>query len=245
VNKIALEGWPAHFNIIDDQGRRIRFIGPEVRLHIGNGDFTTLPPGGSLVLEVDLTRDVERGILHYQLLRPGTYQVTMVYEGFFRDVPGTLSNTLTIEMVNGGQVTGMVSDAESGNELPGATVTVYQGDIFLVSAVADANGQYAVELPAVDPELASGPGSYGAYRLEARAPGYLRAVRTDVLVSAGVDTEADFELWDLRAQGTIRIVLSYPTSTVGMLDPNLWLPEEQPYHIDYSRRGNLTTCPRA
>ena len=43
----------------------------------------------------------------------------------------------------------------------------------------------------------------------------------------------------------MRIVLSYPTSTVGMLYPNLWLPEEQPYHIDYSRRGSLTMCPSA
>ena len=245
VNKIALEGWPAHFNIIDDQGQRIPFIGPEVRLHIDNSDFTTLPPGGSLALEIDLTRDVERKILHYQLLRPGTYEVTMVYEGFFRGIPETVSNTLTIEVVNGGQVTGTVSDAENGDPLPGATVTVYQGDIFLVSAVADPNGRYKVDLPAVDPDLASGSGSYGAYRLEARAPGYLRAVRTDVLVSAGIATEADFALWDLRAQGSMRIVLSYPTSTVGMLYPNLWLPEEQPYHIDYSRRGNLATCPRA
>ena len=253
LDRMVLEGWPAYFNILDEDGVRTRFLAPEVKLKVTSGDFITLPPGGSLTLEVDLTRDTERGVLHYQLVRPGAHQVTMMYEGLFRGVSIAQSNTLTLELVDGGRVTGTVSDAVTGEALPGATVAAYQGGRLLDLATADATGHYALTLPSVDAGASTGASStddlahagFGPYRLEARAHGYLRSVREDVSVASGVDTVVDFAMSDLLASGEIRIVLSYPPPDEGIPFPHLWLPEELPYHVYFNRRGSLTECPGA
>ena len=233
MNRVVLEGWPLYFNIVP-QGTdsRVRFLGPEFKLLLTDDDFDPLGPNETLVQTVNLLRDPATSAPRYQLINSGTYDLTAVYESF-RGVAEATSNTLTFSVSSGGSISGTVTNATNGQLLPGATVKALQNDYVLTSATSDANGSYTI------PEL---PG--GAYTLEAQASGFLRSSLENVQVTAGENTVVNFSLSPLLAQGELRLVLIWGERPSD-LDSHLWLPMETPYHVYYSRRGNLDTCPYA
>mgnify|MGYP005845809943 CR=1 FL=1 len=90
-----LEDYPVRFDILDEQGKKVRFVGPELKLKISEQDFVTLQPGQVLEKVINLRFDVERGVPLYDLSMPGRYRVTAVYSPLFR-LPEVQSNTIEI-----------------------------------------------------------------------------------------------------------------------------------------------------
>jgi hypothetical protein len=233
MNRVMLEGWPLYFDAVKQEtGLRASFLGPEVHLNLRQADFTTLEPGATFALTVNLLRDPAAGAPLYQLLRSGTYELIAVYESLW-GVEEAVSNTLTMTLGAGGSVSRTVTDAATGNPLPGAVLRVSQNNEALDTATTDADGRYTF------PEL---PG--GSYSIDATAPGHLRSTREDILVVPGQRTTLVFSLSELLARGEMRIVLSWGEDP-GDLDSHLWLPEELPYHLYFSRTGGLEQCPFA
>ncbi len=196
-------------------------LAPEVHLNLRQADFTDLEPGASFALTVNLLRDPATGAPQYQLLRSGTYELTAVYEPLW-GVGEAVSNTVTMTLGAGGSVSGAVTDAATGNPLPGAVLRVSQNNDVLDTVTADGDGRYTF------PEL---PG--GIYSVAATAPGHLRSTREDIPVVPGQQTTLVFSLSELLARGEMRIVLSWGEEPSD-LDSHLWIPEEFPYHVYYT-----------
>lgn len=230
---IRLEGYPLYFVIQDASGAGVEFIGAKTKLGIGPDDFTTLNAGESLNFQLDLVRD-GGGNTRYNFVSGGQYTAQAVYLGFF-GLPQTHSNTETFELLSGGALEGLISNASSGGPLGEARIEVRRspdGEV-LLTAVSDVNGRYAfAELP---------PGSY---HLTVRAPGFLRQERADVSITTGQLSTENFSLSPLLAAGNLQLVLTWGT-TPSDLDSHLWLPMETPYHLYYSRRGLEDGCPFA
>jgi len=231
MNRVVLEGYPLYFDLTEQaSGERVAFLGPEYKLNLGDADFTTLDPGASLEVTVNLTRN-DTGDPLYQITRSGDYDVTAVYEPL-RGVEQAVSNTITITVGAGGSVVGNVTDAATGTPIAGAQIEVLSGGRLFASAESDAIGDYRIpELPA------------GDYTLLARAAGYLNFSR-DAQVVKNQETRVNFSLSQLLAIGQMRIVLSWGQEPRD-LDSHLWLPVETPFHVYYGYRGSLTTCPYA
>jgi hypothetical protein len=112
-------------------------------------------------------------------------------------------------------------------------VKVLQGDNVLATATTDAQGSYNfAELPS------------GTFSLQAQAPGFLRNTQENITVVSGQTTTVNFSLSPLLTAGELRLVLTWGESPSD-LDSHLWLPTDRPFHIYYSRRGNLLDCPFA
>ncbi len=232
LNDVVLEGWPLYFDITrQSDGERVRFLGDEVKLNLADEDFDTLEPNATLTQTVNLLRDPDSAP-RYQLIGSGTYDITAVYESF-RGVDEAASNTLTITVSPGGSLSGTVTNATDGFALAGATVSAIQNGFVLTSVTTDASGNYSIpELPA------------GTYALEIQASGFLRSSADEVQVTAGENAVVSLSLSPLLALGELRLVLTWGGSPRD-LDSHLWLPIETPYHIYYSRPGNLDDCPFA
>ena len=98
MNRVVLEGYPLHFDVVNvDTGVRVNFAGPEVDLIVSNTDFTTLQPGQTLTVSVDLLRDSANGTTAYALTEAGSYEVTAVYERT-RGVARTVSNSVPLQV---------------------------------------------------------------------------------------------------------------------------------------------------
>jgi outer membrane receptor protein involved in Fe transport len=88
----------------------------------------------------------------------------------------------TLSAQNVGRIAGTVTDAGTGNPLPGTNVTIVGT---MMGAAADANGEYYIlNIPP------------GRYELRASMIGYEAMLVTDVIVNAGRTTTIDFELVD-------------------------------------------------
>jgi hypothetical protein len=91
-----------------------------------------------------------------------------------------LSMTIIVHTEPGGALAGRVTDAATGNGIPGATVTVVE---IGRSAAAAADGSYEIrDLPA------------GAYSVRAANGGYAAASRAGVRITVGETAVADFAL---------------------------------------------------
>ena len=234
MNRVVLEGWPLYFNIIK-QGteKRVPFIGLYPKLDLEESDFTTLQPDQTLNSTVNLLRDPTTGRPQYKLISSGTYELTAVYEEFYRGVPESTSNTLTFSVKPAGSISGTITNATNGQPLSGAIIEVFQNNNFLTEAKADASGKYIIpEVPA------------GVFTLEAHASGFLHSTQENVDVVVGANTPLNFNLSELLARDALRLVLSWGGQPRD-LDSHLWLPLESPYHVFFQRQGNLSTCPSA
>jgi hypothetical protein len=233
MNRVVLEGYPLYMDIINQEtGARVAFLGTEQELQLTNAYFTQLAPGETLSLSVNLLRHTLTGTPLYQLINPGTYDVTAVYEAR-RGVPLTRSNTLVVTLTAGGSLSGTITNASTGMPLPGATVRLFQGQSVLTTVTADAQGTYSV--PGLPP---------GIYTLEARASGFLRNTQGNIDIVRGQNTEVNFSLSPLLSAGSLRLVLTWG-ETPRDLDSHLWLPVDRPYHVAYFRRGDVENCPFA
>jgi len=237
MNRTVLEGWPLHFEIIRQaDGKRVPFLGPELKLAITEGDFTILAPGETLAQTVNLVRDSQINAPVYGFLHSGPYAMIAVYEPM-RGIPRTASESLTFTLTPGGSLAGTVGNAASGNSLEGAMIQVIQEGRVLATVTSLSNGSYSVsELPS------------GTYSVEARAVGFLRERRNDVQIVVGQQTSLNFNLSPLLFRGELRLVLTWGENPAD-LDSHLWLPTSKPYHLFYGRvgnaEGNVEACPRA
>jgi uncharacterized protein YfaP (DUF2135 family) len=233
MNRIVLEGWPLHFNLINIQtGTRTVFVGPERKLSLTDSDFTPLLPNETLQLTTNLLKNPTSGFLHYKLVKSGEYEVAAVYEGL-RGVPRTTSNVLAFTLTAGGKVTGLVTSATTGEPISGTKVSALQNANLLDVATTGVAGQYTI------PELPT-----GVYTFEVRAPGFLHSLQPSIQVTAEQTTTVNFSLSPLLATGEMRAVLIWG-ETPSDLDSHLWLPDSVPYHIYFSRRGDFEACPFA
>lgn len=233
LNVLFLEGYPLRFDIVKSGATvRVPFRGTRVKRNIDwSSDFATLQPGQSLQKSVNLLTDATTGGRLYNLIESGTYSIVATYSPHW-GLPETRSNAITITVQVGGSVTGTVTSATTGQPIGGATVRALQGTTELTTATTATNGIYTIpELPA------------GSYTLEASASGYLRTTRS-VTVANGATSQANFSLSPLLVRGELRFVLGWGAQPRD-LDLHLWLPEQQKYHIYYSRRGNVNACPFA
>jgi len=90
-----LEDYPIRFDILNEAGKRVHFLGPELERQLLDEDFVTLQPGQILAKVLNLRFDTERGVPLYNLSKPGRYRITAVYSPFF-GLPETPSNTIEI-----------------------------------------------------------------------------------------------------------------------------------------------------
>ena len=229
-----LEGYPLSFEILrEGESVRVPFIGIRAKRKVDReNDFVMLQPGETYEATVGLLVDPDTGNRHYNLIQSGNYQVTAFYSPHW-GIPETSSAPVSFTVLSGGSVAGTVTHAVTGDPVEGATVSAIQDGQVLASAVTDATGQYRI------PEL---PG--GTYDFEARAPGFLRTSAEDVAVTVGDETQQNFSLTPLLTAGEVRIVLTWGEQPYD-LDSHLWLPPTVPYHVYYSRRGSLESCPNA
>ncbi|MCC7384869.1 MAG: carboxypeptidase regulatory-like domain-containing protein [Deltaproteobacteria bacterium] len=231
---LALEGYPLWFEIVrEGETTRVPFRGTRGKRAIDwTSDFVSLSPAQTADYATTLMRDTATSGRRYNLVRSGSYQVTAVYSGLY-GLLETRSNTLTFTVGAGGAIGGTVTDAATGDPMPGGTISAIQQSSVITSATSGADGTYLI------PEL---PG--GTYTLEARAPGHLRSRVENVLVTPGQTIQVSFSLSELLAAGQLRLVLSWGDEPRD-LDSHLWLPAEKPYHVYYSREGAADVCPFA
>jgi len=172
-NVFVLEGWPVDFVITDDVGNEVPFLGPEVHLNLLPDDYVVLNPGESLSFSFDLLGDLVNGILNYDLLRQGNYTVKAVHpaENGFDE---TESNTLNITIGPGGNISGTVTDADTGDPINGAFVRAVKSNRIVSTVRTGMDGTYL---------LSSLP--VGTYSVESYAAGYSFGRVTDVTVTSG------------------------------------------------------------
>ncbi len=230
---LLLQGYPVYFEVTDANGAAVEFLGPKVKLSVGDEDFVELGPGQTMTKTVDLTWDAVRDVALFNFVHSGTYSVQALYAEYF-GLPATSSNVITLTLTPGGSVRGLVTDSTNGQPLEDAEIRVIRpaDQAVLATVTTGADGTYNIaELPR------------GEYTVEVRATGYLRT-SAEISVTAGEETEANFSLSPLLATGEVRIVLTWGESPSD-LDSHLWLPPTMPYHVYYSRRGSLDSCPYA
>ena len=93
-----IEDYPILFDIFDNSGARVRFLGPEIpSLKVTSSDYQQLGGGESLTKRINLRFDADRGVPLYDLSAPGHYTVTAVYSPFFQ-LPETRSETETFDL---------------------------------------------------------------------------------------------------------------------------------------------------
>ena len=127
---------------------------------------------------------------------------------------------------------GQVTRASDGSVVGGATVTLLDsGGASIATTTTDSNGVYGF-----------GNVAPGEYVVRTEADGLLLSER-QVTYSGGT-LQVGTSLSDPVPAGQFRAVLSWGERPVD-LDAHLYLPPATPYHIYYSRQGNLTTCPNA
>lgn len=125
---------------------------------------------------------------------------------------------LDVEVVEGLEVTGRVTDAATG--LPLADATIGEGWFFRRTAVSDANGEYRL----------TGFGELGVHELYARASGYGKAVDSPAIVDAR-HRRLDFALRPSRA-ATGRLV-----DTAGQPVPGAYIAavgQGSPSEVDWA-----------
>jgi hypothetical protein len=94
LNFVALENYPYYFDIIDKEGKQIRFMGPEITLDYEDSFFTTLLPGENKLEKVILNFDSD-GKKLYDFAAPGQYTITGFYRAVIQNTT-IKSNTITI-----------------------------------------------------------------------------------------------------------------------------------------------------
>ncbi len=121
-------------------------------------------------------------------LAPGNYDVTATAEGYQSKTVGASVITNTTTIVDfaldqpPGAIAGTVTDASTGNPIPGATINILQGTTLITSILTDTNGQYSIS------EFAP-----GNYTVIASAPNFSAAV-AGATVTAGNTTTVNFAL---------------------------------------------------
>ncbi len=230
---LLLQGYPVYFSVTDENGSAVAFLGPKVKFGVGDDDYVDLGPGETLSKAVDLTWDAVRDTALFNFVHSGTYSVQANYAEYF-GLPAASSNVITLTLSPGGSVRGLVSDAADGRPLADAEIQIVRpsDQAVLATTTSGTDGTYAFD------EL---PG--GTYTAVVRATGYLRTSQ-DIAVTAGSETEANFSLSPLLAAGEVRIVLTWGERPYD-LDSHLWLPPTRPYHVYFSRTGDLDACPDA
>ena len=78
----VLEGYPLYFDLIDSNGKRVPFLGPELSPKVNDSHYVALKPGQTLRQQYDLMSNGIGG-KGYALAQPGTYEVTAIYEGHY------------------------------------------------------------------------------------------------------------------------------------------------------------------
>jgi uncharacterized protein YfaP (DUF2135 family) len=150
-----------------------------------------------------------------------------------RATMGAIRDETTLRISVGGSISGKVTNAQTGQPLPGATVQLMQNGVVLRTTTTNATGDYTFS------ELAS-----GTYTLEVSAPNFVTSTRGNVQVITGQNTLLNFVLSPVPGRGELRLVLTwgqFPSD----LDSHLWLPVGNPFHIFYLRKGNVNACPFA
>jgi hypothetical protein len=237
LNTAYLEGYPISFEITrDGADTRVPFRGSRIDRQIDwQNDFVDLAPGEAITKQFPLLRDPDSGAVRYNLINSGQYSIQAFYSPHY-GIAEAISAVVDFEVMPGGSLAGQLVDAATGDPLVGATVEIRSGDALLATAISDASGDYQVpELPA------------GSYDFVAKASGFLRATG-QVTIVTGEQTVRNLSLSSLLAAGELRLVLTwgeYPED----LDSHLWLPANVPYHLYYSREGDVDgevdECPYA
>ena len=238
-----LEGYPLFFRIIDAEGKAVPFIGAKIKRQITSADFITLNPNETFEFTLDITQEIDSAPpaqrqassnSYYNFTRGGHYTITAYY-GFNFGLPETASNPLPVDLSLGGTVSGRISDAQNGEPLAGATVSLLRDGKVIAQTETLSDGQFNFgEVPV------------GTFIVKVFMPGFLRTTKEAVVVSAE-ETTINMSLSPLLVQGQLRIVLTWGETTVADLDAHLWLPAATPYHISYSDAGNIDMgqCPFA
>lgn len=226
------EDYPLRFKITHtESGEEVNFLGTELTLVFSSDEFQVLNPGEGLTRRFDLTA-LNDGDARYDFVSPGQYTFVAEYDGIF-GLPKASSAPVSLVLESGGSASGMVSDASDGSPISGATVSAIQNGKTLAIETTDATGNY------VFPPLLS-----GVYTFEAVASGFLRSSQDNVQLVAGQNTEVNLSLSTFVSSDELRLVLLWFEPPED-LDAHLWLPPEMPFHVNFSRKGSLITCPFA
>lgn len=131
-----------------------------------------------------------------------------------------------------GGFSGQVTRAADGSVVVGAIVTLLDGSgATVATATTDSNGVYGFgNIPA------------GNYTVRAEAPDLLTSERP--ITYSGGTVQIGTALSAPVPTGQFRAVLSWGERPID-LDAHLFLPADKQYHIYYSRKGSLTSCPNA
>lgn len=121
-------------------------------------------------------------------LAPGNYAVAASADGYQSKIVGasvTGGATITVDFaleIPPGTIEGTVTEATTGNPIPGATINVFQGVTLVASVLTDSNGQYSIS------EFAPGD-----YLVTANADLHQQQVKAGT-VTANATTTIDFAL---------------------------------------------------
>ena len=190
----------------------------------------------------------------------GTYTVSLTVGNGSSTDTETKTSYITVEGGAGGTgtLTGMVTDAFSGNAIEGAVVSVAG-----LSATTDASGNYSINnipIGVLNADFfannTSGEApltvsftdlsSDGSNSVSCSKTGYITYINNNVNIPQGGSLNLNISLSPTLAEGEIRFVLNWSDSPSD-LDSHLNTPEIEGtnYHIYYSSQGSATTAPYA
>lgn len=191
-----------------------------------NGAFTLqLPAGQDYLLEASLT-DYRTQTMTFTVIAPGP-----IYLEAIRLQLATTDET--------GSISGCISDAATGNPVPGVTVNIRQGlgshsGSILKTTSTNQDGVYSFEnlIP-------------GGYTIELSAQGYTTAYYTVEVISGQLNTKQNGTITRVLQEGETRIVLTWG-ETPNDLDSHLYGPtsggdkvEICYYNPEYHENGEL------
>jgi hypothetical protein len=183
-DKLVLEHYPLHFNITHvATGQIMGFEGDQYSYRFGPSDFVTLNPGDTLAQRVDLRYDEDGDYSRYRLGLGGTYELKAVYSPFFF-LPETESNTVTFTMQGAGNLTGNVTNINSGELLEDVMVSVFQDSELLYINKTDSQGRFRFNY--IPP---------GTYMVKARGAGSKSVFQYNVEVTPEKTTWLDLRLF--------------------------------------------------
>lgn len=93
-----------------------------------------------------------------------------------------LSGSVAVVQTDTGTLTGIITDAQTGKPIAGATVEIFQSGVSISTAKSDANGKYTLQLQT------------GTYDLKATASGYDLKVVKGKTIEAGKTSTSHFSL---------------------------------------------------
>ncbi len=190
---------------------------------------------------------------------PGTYNVSLTVSDGTNQHTTTKTNYITATGSTGtGSLTGLVTDAQNGNPVPNALVSVAG-----LSTYTDANGNYTIDnIPAgvltanFSASTTSGiapltvnffdQSTENSHTVTCEKEGYLTYSNNQVIIPQGASLTLNISLSQQLAEGNMRFVLNWGAEPRD-LDSHLNTPEigGQTHHIYYSNKGSATAAPFA